>query len=129
MVNWFRLIAASSLAVIPTTAPAELLKFQCSFYSEFPIGVTVDDQARTVSAEGNSHDLGGGGFKVLKITKDGIWLIAHGTDTDEESLKITLLQRSGDPKKGGVLRTTVIGDGGEPSLVAPPAGVCWEPGP
>ncbi|WP_157933990.1 hypothetical protein [Microvirga ossetica] len=129
MANWLRLSITCSMAVMPSIVHAELLNFQCSFYNEVPIGVTVDDQARTVSTkEGYSYDLGGGAFKVLKITKEAIWFIAHEKDADDASLKITVLERSnsGNRRKGGSLSTAVVGGGQEPFSSAPPGGVCWE---
>ena len=127
MVNWLRFSVTCSLAMIPTLAHAEVLKFLCSLSGEYPIAVTVDGQARTISADPNRHDLGPH-LKVLKITKEAVWLILHEADDDGKDLEITSFQRSSalpDRNSGGVLRTIVVA-GGEPILTAPPAGVCWE---
>ncbi|RWO19070.1 hypothetical protein [Mesorhizobium sp.] len=109
--------------VLASTAHAEVLSFQCSWDQRAPLRIEVDTS--TMSA---SRDDGGTPYRVIKVSKWGVWLLVD-QPSNVIAAAVQMIERSSgfdDPSGPGKWVDVSISITGSVSPIE--GGKCWERG-
>lgn len=111
----------SAAMILAPAANAEVLSFQCSWDQKAPLRIAVDTGAMTAS-----RDDGGTSYRVIKVSKWGVWLLVD-QPSNVAGAAVQMIERSSDfddPSRPGKWVDVIIAITGSVSPID--GGVCWE---